>query len=282
MLETTLDLTREQAFRQNGGLLRYRKSTFPAGEQYIKIFNDAKLTSVRVNARCGSSEDLMTIILAVDALKVAGFTEIELFLPYFPYARQDRVCSEGESFSLRTICKIFNMLNLTRIITYDIHSEVTGILLERHENYDNHTEVRAFMEAYVSKGREAIALIVPDNGAYRKAERLFTSHPHIFDTMVVCQKKRTENGIVVNPIKENLRGMKCVVVDDICDGGATFMALGQRLLEAKAKKSYLFVSHGIFSRGLPRIQKFYDLIGTSNSIWQDRNVDFKKVYNLHY
>jgi ribose-phosphate pyrophosphokinase len=281
-LESTLDLTGDGEFRQHGEPLVYKKSTFPAGEQYIRIFNTERYTSVRVNARCGSSEELMTIILAVDALKLAGFTEIELFLPYFPYARQDRVCSEGESFSLRTICKILNMLNLSKIITYDVHSNVTGILLERHEDYDNHTEVRAFMEAYVSKGREAIALIVPDNGAYRKSERLFTSYPHLFDTMVVCRKKRLEGSVVMEPIKEYIKGMKCVVVDDICDGGATFIALGKRLLEAKAKESYLFVSHGIFSAGIPVIQKYYNLIGTSNSIWQDRNVNFKKVYNLHY
>jgi ribose-phosphate pyrophosphokinase len=282
MLETTLDLTGEGEFKQCGELLGYRKSTFPGGEQYIRIFNTERLTSVRVNARCENSEELMTIILAVDALKVAGFTEIELFLPYFPYARQDRVCSPGESFSLRTICKIFNMLNLSKIITYDVHSNVTGILLERHEDYDNHSEVRAFMEAYVSKGREAIALIVPDNGAYRKAERLFTSVPHLFDTMVVCHKTRTADGVFVDPIEKNIRGMKCVVVDDICDGGATFIALGKRLLEAKAKESYLFVSHGIFSGGVPVIQKHYNFIGTTNSVWQSRKVDFKKVYNLHY
>jgi ribose-phosphate pyrophosphokinase len=270
MIETTLDLTGQGVFERCGSLLKYKKSTFPAGEQYIKICNDSKAESVRVNARCQSSDELMTIILAIDALKLEGFTRIELFIPYLPYARQDRMCNKGESFSLRTICKIINMLDISKVMTYDVHSNVTNILLERHTDYDNRAEVRQFVQDCVLEGRESIALIVPDNGAWRKSEFLFNAFPSIFDKIVVCRKRRTPDGVEIAPIESNILGMKAVVVDDICDGGATFLTLGERLREAGVHDSYLFVSHGIFSAGIGRLLDYYKNIGTTDSFYNDR------------
>jgi ribose-phosphate pyrophosphokinase len=280
MIEATLNLTGTLDFLQFGENLRFTKSIFPAGEQYIKINNDSSLESVRVNARCESSNDLMTIILAIDALKLEGFKRIELFLPYFPYARQDRMCNKGESFSLRTICNIFNAMGLTRIITYDVHSTVTGILLERHVDYGNWEEVRKFTEDFVLAGRHSIALIVPDAGAFRKAESLFNTYPSVFDKMVICRKKRDASGVYIDPIQDNIAGMKAVVVDDICDGGATFVALGERLTEAKVHSSHLFVSHGIFSAGLGELFDHYNTIATTNSFSTTEGRGDLPVYNL--
>jgi ribose-phosphate pyrophosphokinase len=171
-------------------------------------------------------------------------------------------------------------MELTSIITYNVHSTVTEILLERHINHSNFAQVRHFAQDFVLAGRESIALIVPDAGAFRKAESLFNSS-RVFDKMVICHKKRSTGGICIDPIQDNIAGMKAVVVDDICDGGATFVALGERLTEAKVHSSHLFVSHGIFSAGLGELFDHYNTIATTNSFSTTEGRGDLSVYNLY-
>ena len=87
-MEYTLNL--DDGFGQCGDSLEYETSIFPGGEIYIKVQVPSGTKSVRINSRCNNSSDLMRIIMAVDALRRRGVDKIELFLPYFPYSRQDR------------------------------------------------------------------------------------------------------------------------------------------------------------------------------------------------
>ena len=223
--------------------------------------------------------------MAVGAIKHNLDVDIELFIPYFPYSRQDRVCSDGEAFSLKIITDIFNNLNLKKIITYDVHSIVAGILLDKLEEINNHLAVRSFIEdCGLPRERRGIALICPDAGAVKKAHNLYHSLPHLFDTLIYCNKIRRQDGsITIGDIKSHIRDMDCVIVDDICDGGATFVELGKRLNDANVSGKYLFVSHGIFSKGVKELNGYYDEIGTTNSIkprkYQHIGV---RVYDLDY
>jgi len=278
-MEKTLNL--HQGFGQCGEALDFKVNLFPAGECYLQIDVPHGVHSCRINSRVNNSDDLMNIIFAVDALKRRGVRDIELFIPYFPYARQDRVCDTGEAFSLKVICKILESLNLYRIISYDIHSNVAGLMLDDMMlvDYDNFREVLDFIE-YLDISKSKLALICPDNGARKKAEALYNKG--MFDTVIYCNKRRTESGIVVASIENMIEGMTAIVVDDICDGGATFNALGQRLQEAKVKESYLFVSHGIFSKGFAELSKYYKRVGTTNSRLKDYHNSYVKSFNLNY
>lgn len=265
-MEYTVNL--DDGFGQCGETIQYETSIFPGGEIWIKLNIPVGTNSVRINSRCNSSNDLMRIIMTVDALRRHGVDKIELFIPYFPYSRQDRICNQGESFSVKVICNIFNMLNLYNIITYDIHSNVPITLLDNLQNYHNHREVLDFID-YLNLPEANYVLISPDAGAIKRTQSLYNAFPNIFESIVYCHKERINGEVTISEIESNISNMTAFVVDDICDGGATFEAIGKRLREKHVKDSYLFVSHGIFSRSTYELSKYYKKIGTTNSTHDD-------------
>jgi ribose-phosphate pyrophosphokinase len=279
-MDATLNLAKD--FGQYGDSLEHKVSTFPAGEKYINITVPFGVSSVRINTRARSSNDIMTLLLACDSLKRQGVSQIEVFMPYLPYSRQDRVCHKGDSFSLSVMCNLLRALNI-RLVTYDLHSNVAEVLLDGSDviHYNNHREVFDFYD-YLGLANEKVALIVPDAGARNKAELLYAKCNRRFDTIVYLNKKRSGAGLLVDEITDNIQGMVAFVVDDICDGGATFLAIGERLKQAMVSNSYLFVSHGVFSKGVLDLIKFYKKIGTTNSVTDFNFLYGVKNFNLDY
>jgi hypothetical protein len=113
--------------------LEYQKFSFPSGcEPHIKIIEKSWMignNEVIITTRIKSSDDLMILLLATDALKRLGFTYIKLFIPYLPFARQDRVMVGGEPLSIKVIANIINSQEYTKVAVYDAHSEVSLALI---------------------------------------------------------------------------------------------------------------------------------------------------------
>ena len=281
-MEYTVNL--DDGFGQCGETIQHQTSIFPGGEIWIKLDVPNDVSAVRINSRCNSSNDLMRIIMTIDALYRRGVDKIDLFIPYFPYSRQDRVCAPGEAFSVKVICEMLSYFGLNNIITYDMHSDVPGVLLDNLINIGNSREVMDFV-SHLNIPDANFALICPDAGAVKRTQDLYNSFPGVFKTIVYCSKERIDGKVVVSPIKDSIIGMTAFVVDDICDGGATFVAIGKRLQERHVKGSYLFVSHGIFSQSTYELSKYYKKIGTTNSIHEDDYIDelpAVKSFKLNY
>jgi ribose-phosphate pyrophosphokinase len=281
-MRTDMTLNLDEGFGQCGPPMEFKTSMFPAGERYIQLVVPQEVFSVRINKRLNGSADIMELLMAVDALKRRGVTDIELFIPYFPYSRQDRVCDVGEAFSLKVMCKLLHDLEVHRIITYDVHSNVPEVLLDNLVNYHNHREIVDFLD-YLSLANDDITLIAPDLGAVKKVLALRNNYTHRFEKrVVVCRKQREKDGrITMEDIRADLTDRTCLVVDDICDGGATFLVTAEKLKQAGASQLYLFISHGLLSKGYEELAKHYRMIGTSNSI-RNGGGDCVKVFNLNY
>jgi len=276
-IQATLNLS--EGFGKYGRTIPFKTSKYPAGEVYIKTEVPLGTSTVRINSRCRSSDHLVIILMAVDTLQRQGVKYIELFIPYFPYSRQDRACDYGEAFSLKVIAWMLSH-TLDKVITYDVHSDVASSILDlRLENRNNHIEVIDFVKCLNVKGKK-LALIVPDAGALKKSQKLF-DNTGIFDTLVICHKKRVYGKVQYMDIPDNLNGMEAVVVDDICDGGATFLALSEKLDQIDVGAKHLFVSHGIFSAGMEKLRECYKTIGTTNSMRWMAPTDVKR-FNLDY
>ncbi len=121
------------------------------------------------------------------------------------------------------------------------------------------------MEKNKIRNRTGLVLVCPDHGAAKKAIVLNKNIP-IFERIIFCNRSRENRDVIYQGIPDNLKGKTPIVVDDICDGGATFLALAQKLKLSGANKPYLFVSHGIFSKGTSELLRWYERIGTTNSI----------------
>lgn len=278
MIDATLNLT--DGFNTYGSNLGFKRSIFPGGESYIILDPTFGAQNVRINARVKNSNNLIEIMLAVDALRRDGVKNIDLFLPYLPYSRQDRVCKRGESFSLKVICQMLASCDFRRIVTFDNHSNVGEVLLDNMDNHNNIYEVMRFMDDMVLSD---VILIAPDQGAAKKAQALFDEDENgRIKDIVFCNKKRTHGGNIeiVLPAK-GLKKEVCLVVDDICDGGRTFLELGDKLKISKTHSNYLFVSHGIFSAGLQNLQNYYKGVGCTNSYSDSYSCYIKTIKLVH-
>jgi len=216
---------------------------------------------VTITTRIRQFNDVGLLLLAADALRRMGVEKLHLLLPYFPAARQDRVAVIGEALSVKVYADVLNSVGFDSIMILDPHSEVTPALLENVRVVSNHKFV-----AQCLKGMTDYMLISPDGGALKKAYRL---SKHLDGQPIVeCSKHRdvkTGNLSGFAAYTDNLQGKTCVIVDDICDGGGTFLGLADELKRKNAGDIYLIITHGIFSNSFDKLRQKFKKIYSTNS-----------------
>jgi ribose-phosphate pyrophosphokinase len=240
----------------------FKSFTFSGGEPHIKINPDFDVNQkITITHRLNSFNDLGLLCLTVDALRRMDVKVIDLFIPYFPAARQDRVMIKGEPLSVKVYADIINAMQLNKVFVFDAHSEVTPALVNNCEVIPNHT----FIAAVIKTIGNDVKLISPDGGALKKIYKVSEFLGGV--DVVECSKSRDVKTGRLSGFKvyeEDLKGMDCLIVDDICDGGGTFVGLAEELKKKNAGKLYLAVSHGIFNKGFEVLDCF-DKIFTTNS-----------------
>lgn len=255
--------------------------TFSGGEVHVKLdmeaiseahINIATCHKVEVHQDIRSSDDFMAVVMVKDALDEIFLFHpkpIELFSLYTPYARQDRYCEKGEAFGVKSFSRLLNALNFSRVVIADPHSDVTPAVI--NNLYVIPQEEIAFHMLKWKLKSEDFSLVSPDGGALKKIFKL----SKMMELDVHCAEKirDTKTGAIVKTDinVEDFGGRNLMIVDDICDGGRTFIELAKVLRERNAGKIELYVTHGIFSNGLDELSKHFDCIHSFN-VWKN-NVD---------
>lgn len=248
--------------------VEYETFVFSGGEVHIKITGKPRTDRIRIVCRINNSEDLMRLILCVDALRRMNIHYIETFIPYIPYARQDRVMVEGEALSLKVFAGILNSLKLDKVECYDVHSDVSLALIDNAFHHSNFEEVAKFILQNISS--ENILIVAPDAGACKKVYKMCQHLAYEGDIIISNKIRNVNNGTIISTeVNGNVNGRNCLIVDDVIDGGRTFVELARALKEKGAAKLYLFASHGIFSKGYDELLQHFDMIGTTDSIRSD-------------
>ena len=230
---------------------------FSGGEPHIKIKEQNIEDSVTITHRITSFNDLGLLLIATDALRRMDVKVINVFIPYFPAARQDRVMVKGEPLSVKVYAELLNNLNLNKVTVFDVHSEVTSAVLNNCEVVTNHN----FIKQVVDTIGKDIVLVSPDGGALKKIYKVSEYLGGI--PVIECSKKRNvKNGTLegFKVYEDDLKGKTCLIVDDICDGGGTFLGLAEALKEKNADDLYLAVSHGIFNKGFKTLNEKFTRI----------------------
>lgn len=258
-----------------GDEIQYDSFNFSGGEPHIKIKTGFDITqSVLITHRLNSFNDLGLLCLAVDALKRMCVHTIKLFIPYFPAARQDRVMVKGEPLSVKVYADIINALALSKVTVFDPHSEVTAALLERCEIISNHQ----FIKEVLTKIGNSALLVSPDGGALKKIYKV-SEYLGGVEVVESSKSRDVKTGILTGfkVYTDDLRGNDCLIVDDICDGGGTFIGLATELKNKNAGNLYLAVSHGIFSRGFEELGEYFKTIFTTDSF---RNIENNSLIQI--
>lgn len=255
-------LNLDDEFKPFKDTILYDSFIFSGGEVHIKLKKES-VDHVLVSSRLNTSDDVMNLLMSTDALRRLGARKIDVLIPYLPYARQDRVMVKGEPLSIKVFCDLINSQNYNKVITYDLHSEVSGALLNNLEHIDNYGLVMQIIES-----DDDFILVSPDSGAMKK---IYNLAKYIgYNKEIVCAEKvrnvKTGDIIKTHVPFDNFGGKDILIVDDICDGGRTFIELGKVLKSKNCGKIYLFVTHGIFSKGLDVLLEHIDHIYTTDSI----------------
>lgn len=274
--------------------IKFEVSSFPDGQKDI-VINPESLEGFKwcwIKARINNMEDLGILICATKALRRLGIKTIHLYIPYLLGARSDRQFQEGgTSYLVDIIAPILNAQNYESITVLDVHSNVAPACINNLKMIDNEKLVRWATNNYQYDNNkksgsmsEDFILVSPDAGASHKIVKLAEKISYKGD-IITCSKERDKDGkltqTVVPLTKEILithPSKDYIIIDDICDGGATFINIAKEIklkidnwnnnegrLDRITSKIYLIVTHGIFSKGFAELNQYFDGIYCTNS-----------------
>lgn len=273
---------------------------FGGGELQVKLNVDWILSSNRCSnidqfdiiCVVKNSDDIMKILLIKDALdrfiikNKFKFKDslLNLHIPYLPYARQDRVCQEGEAFSLKVFGNLINSAKFDNVFVTDAHSDVGPALINNCINLTiENTVFEAFK--YINERTSTFVHIVsPDAGANKKVSKIhcYIRRNYAVGNLIKCDKTRdTSTGKIISFdvfANDDLYGNACLIVDDICSYGGTFKGLARKLKSKNAGDIYLYVTH---YEGVADIESLKDagikgIFTYKNSIYDKNETDFIK------
>ncbi len=260
---------------KGGHSLSYTTLLFPGGEVSVRLTGDVwAFNTWRLNpaphqtivARLNDANDVMRLALLTDALRRIDPTPIRLFMPYVPYARQDRVCNPGESHSLGVFAELVNQMGFERVTVVDPHSDVTEAVFERLHVIRQLDVINAFLPLLATVVKDRVVFVSPDAGANKKTATIGGYFAH--REFIRADKVRDlETGkIKETVVYGDITGQTVMILDDICDGGASFTALAKALKVKSATKVFLYITHGIFSKGInPLFEAGIDHVYTTDS-----------------
>lgn len=258
--------------------IRFKFKKFPDGQTDIVINPEDTIPChlldipIQITSNFNSWEDMVKIICARVALNKLGIKQIHLYIPYILGARSDRRFEKGgTSYLVDVVAPILNLQNFESVTCIDAHSDVAQGCINRLEVIPNHDLVKWALNDLKSN---QYCIAAPDQGATRKI--FSVAHDlHITAPILFCVKHRDQiTGKILHtevPIKKAIEDNDYIIIDDICDGGRTFIEIAKEIkrIHAEARTNcriFLVVTHGIFSNHFSELNKWLDGIYTTNSI----------------
>lgn len=191
-----------------------------------------------------------------------------LALPFIPGARQDRLNDTGDQlFTLKSVAKMINDRKFDEVVVVDPHSEVAPALIER-------CRVVSAASCLQSYNSGLVAVVAPDGGAEKRAakvaQKLGVPLVHAWKKRDVATGKLSGFGMEAIGIGSSFGSSgRLLVVDDICDGGGTFLGVAEKI-EERGYTADLFVTHGIFSQGTEKLLSKFKHVYTTDSVLGDK------------
>lgn len=190
-----------------------------------------------------------------------------LYMPYLPYARQDKDVTNLQTFSLYMFASLINKLECDAVHAVDVHNpSYTETIIDNFTNY----EVMDLIHLLIKKLEKLPLIVFPDKGARNRYDFLGQYESVVFEK----ERNASTGEIVGHKLSENqpdskslVKGATLLLVDDICDGGATFLSIADYIKKNVGEVDlHLFVTHGIFSKGRKILEDAGFKLYTTNSL----------------
>jgi ribose-phosphate pyrophosphokinase len=189
------------------------------------------------------NEHLMELLIMIDALKRASATKINVVIPYFGYARQDRKARSREPITAKLVANLLETAGATRVLTIDLHTaQMQGFFDIPVEHL---TGVPILSQYFENKGLEDIVVVAPHNGSIGRARKMANLlHSPL---ALVDKRKLEENDTETFSVIGNVTGKNAVMIDDLIDTGTTISLAAKALAENGAKSIYACCTHPVFT-----------------------------------
>lgn len=228
---------------------------FPDMEVFVEIHENVRGEDVFVvQSTCFPCNDnIMELLVTLDALKRASARRITAVIPYFGYARQDRKPGPRTPISSKLVANLITTAGADRVLTVDLHAgQIQGFF---DIPLDHLFAIPVLVSDIKAKfGEERLMVVSPDVGGVVRARALAK---RIDADLAIVDKRREKAGVseVMNIIGD-VTGRTCILHDDIVDSAGTLCNAAQALVDKGAKEVYAYVTHGVLSgAALSRVDK---------------------------
>ena len=219
---------------------------FADGEIYIEINENIRGNSIFIIQSISSpaNDNLMELLLCIDALKRSSAKNITAVIPYFGYARQDRKVVPRTSISAKLVSNLITNAGANRIVTVDLHSgQIQGFFDMPVDNLFTTPLFSKFIKKKISTKR--LICVSPDMGGVARTRALAT---RLKADLAIIDKRRPAPGRseVMNIIGD-VKNKTCILLDDIADSAGTLCNAAEALSKNGAKEIYSYIVHGVLS-----------------------------------
>lgn len=231
---------------------------FPDGAVWLKVTGKLPSFARQMRVRVAAMRDMngfMLLAQLMDAVRhAADITVSHLELAWLPWARQDRHMVPGDSFALKVFANLLNTLNFNKVFVLDPHSDAAAAAIN---NCVVIAQESCLMQSETLRraiGNRELMLVAPDAGALKKIHNVAkASGAQEYAILTKERDVATGNLTGFALVAGDVAGKDLLIVDDLCDAGGTFIGSAQVLRDAGARSVSLYVTHGVFSKGVENL-----------------------------
>ncbi|WP_438823896.1 ribose-phosphate diphosphokinase [Bacillus sp. JJ1566] len=220
-------------------------SRFSDGEIHINIEESVRGSEVYLvqSTSQPANEHVMELLIMIDALKRASAKDINVVIPYYGYARQDRKARSREPITAKLIANLLETAGATRVLTMDLHApQIQGFF---DIPVDQLLGVPLLAEYFAGKELEDVVVVAPDQGGVVRARKLASQ---LNAPIAFIDKRRPKPNVAqIMNIVGNIEGKNAIIIDDLIDTAGTITIAAKALKEMGAKGVYACCTHPVLS-----------------------------------
>ena len=228
-------------------LVEARVERFNDGEIFVEVYENVRGEDMFILQPTSSpaNDNLMELLIITDALRRSSAGRITAVIPYFGYARQDRRTKARTPISAKLVANLIAQAGIDRVLTMDLHAaQIQGFFDIPVDNLYASPIFALDIQASF-KGLSDVLVISPDVGGVTRARELAQ---RIHCGFAVVDKRRSKPGEVGDmTVIGDVKGMRCIIIDDIVDTAGTLCKAAEVLMESGAKEVHAYISHGVLS-----------------------------------
>ena len=232
----------------NVGLVEARVERFNDGEIFVEVFENVRGEDMYIIQPTSNpaNDNLMELLIMVDALRRSSAARITAVIPYFGYARQDRRAKARTPISAKLVANLLTEAGVDRVLTLDLHAaQIQGFFDIPVDNLYASPVFGLDIKHHFAGQMGDLMVVSPDVGGVARARDLAQ---RIGAPLAIVDKRREKAGEVAGmTVIGDVTGKKCIIVDDICDTAGTLCKAAEVLIEHGATEVHSYITHGVLS-----------------------------------